>query len=169
MSPEGVGESDGPDFLAAPAGLVRPVRVQAPLWGPSLDSPPGEYQTVNFLRLEDSQPRVTGWVGIGSGDTLAGRVELIAVEGADEPPFTYSASGGRTQIRAQMRAVGLGDADAPALVTPDDDILPIQVFWMSLAFKRAERLVTKYQPSGNGDGRRSVACSLRRVDIACDF
>ena len=124
MSPEGVGESDGPDFLAAPAGLVRPVRVQAPLWGPSLDSPPGEYQTVNFLRLEDSQPRVTGWVGIGSGDTLAGRVELIAVEGADEPPFTYSASGGRTQIRAQMRAVGLGDADAPALVTPDDDILP---------------------------------------------
>ena len=43
---------------------------------------------------------------------------------------------------------------------------PIQVFWMSLAFMRAWRLATKYQPSGNGEGNVSWANRLLLVVIA---
>lgn len=42
---------------------------------------------------------------------------------------------------------------------------PIQIFRMSLAFRTACRLATKYQPSGKGEGSGALAGSLRRVGI----
>ena len=76
------------------------------------------------MYFEDLQPRGLRGVGIGRGDALAGCVELIAVEGTDEPASAYPASCVWPHIGAQVRAVGLGDAYSPVLVTPGDDGLP---------------------------------------------
>ena len=116
------GEAEGLDLEIAPANLVR-VRGQVPLRLPALDPPPGEDQAVDDPRLEDSQPRGPGWSGEGSGDALTGGIELKAMEGADEPAIADTPPRGGPQIGAQVRANGLGDADAPVLFTPDDDVL----------------------------------------------
>ena len=42
---------------------------------------------------------------------------------------------------------------------------PIQVFWMSVALSMASRLATKYQPSGNGEGRGAFSGLGRSVDV----
>ena len=115
-------KADGPDVEIAPASLIRQIRGQAPLRLSSPYPPPSEDQAENFLCLEDSQLRGLGWVGIGSGDALAGCIVLIAMEGTDEPATGYAASRGGPQIGAQVRTKGLGDTDAPVIVTLDDDV-----------------------------------------------
>ena len=108
------GKADGPDLEVAPAGLFRQIGGQAPLWLPSPDSPPGEDQTANFLCLEDSQLRGLGRVGIRGGDALAGCIELISMEGTDEPATAYTPSRGRPQIGAQ----GVGNKASAAHTRP---------------------------------------------------
>ena len=63
-------------------------------------------------------------VGVWRGDALAGCVELIAVEGTDEPASAYPASRVGPQVGAQVREIRLGYAYPPVLVTPNDDVFP---------------------------------------------
>ena len=43
------------------------------------------------------------------------------MEGTDQPAGTYAPTCRWSQIGAEMRAVGLGNADTPDFVTPRDD------------------------------------------------
>jgi hypothetical protein len=45
------------------------------------------------------------------------------MEGADKPVVADAPSGDRSQVGAQVRADGFGDADLPVLATPDNDVL----------------------------------------------
>ena len=117
-------KAEGLDLMVAPAGLVRWIRVQAPLRRPSLDPPSGEDEAANLLCLEDPQLRGPWRVGVGSGNALAGCIVLIAMEGTDEPASAYAPPRGGPQVGAQVHSIGLGDADLPVLVTPGDDVLP---------------------------------------------
>ena len=71
--------------------MIRQIRGQALLRLSFPYPPPSEDQAENFLCLEDSQFRGLGWVGIGSGDALAGCIELIAMEGTYEQASAYAA------------------------------------------------------------------------------
>lgn len=44
------------------------------------------------------------------------------MEATDEPAVAYPPSCGGPQVGAQVRAVGLGDADIPVPVIPGDDL-----------------------------------------------
>ena len=48
------GKAQGRDLEAAPTGLIRQLRGQAPLRLPPTEPPPGEDQAENFPRREDS-------------------------------------------------------------------------------------------------------------------
>ena len=106
------GKAKGPDLEGAPAGLVRRLRGQAPFRLPSPEPPPGEDQAENFPRREDSQSGALGSRGKRRGDTLAGGIEFVAVEGADQPALAHAPPRVRPKIGTQVRANRLGDADA---------------------------------------------------------
>ena len=80
--------------------MIRQIRGQAPLRLSFPYPPPSEDQAENFLCLEDSQFRDLGWVGKVSGDALAGCIELIAMEGTDEPATAYAPSRSGPEIGA---------------------------------------------------------------------
>ena len=128
------GEAEGPNLEVGPRGLVRRIRGQAPLRRTPPDAPPGEDEAENFLCLEDSQPRGPGWVGLGSGDALAGCIVFKTMEGTDEPAplMRPPAAGPRSEPRC-------GQNDSATQTRPFSShqatmLSPIQVFWISLAF-----------------------------------
>ena len=88
------------------------------------------------------------------------------MERTDEPAIANPPPRGGTKIGAQMWANGLSDADAPVLVVPDDNVLPIHVFCVSLAASTDWRLATKYHPSGNGGGDGALVDSPPVVGIS---
>ena len=117
------GEAQGADLLPAPAGIVGRAAVQTPLRLAPADAPPGEDQAADLPRLEDPQPGRAGRRRERRMHALAGRVELEAVEGADEPALADAAPRVGAQVGTEMRADRLGDADARLGVGPDDDVL----------------------------------------------
>ena len=159
------GKAGGLDLEVAPAGLVQRVRRQAPLRRPSPDPPPGKDQAENFLCLEDSQPRGPGREGIGSGDALASCIVFKAMKGTDEPATAYAPSRGGPQIGSQVRANGLGYADAAVLVTPDDDVLPHPGLLYELGLQYGLTGRDKVPALGKRGRNGAFAGSLRRVDI----
>ena len=116
-------EAEGADLEAAPALRIQRSDGQAPLGLPSVDAPPGEDEAEYLLGLEDAQLRGPGRLGEGRGDALAGGVEFVAVEGAEEPAVADAPPGGGAQVGPKVRADGLGDADTPVVVAPDYDVL----------------------------------------------
>ena len=117
------GEAHRLDVDPAPARLLRLLVGQAPLRLAALNAPPGEDQSADLAGLVDAQSGRPGRSGEGRLDALAAGVELEPVEGADEPAITDLPAGVGTQIGAEMRAIGLGDADVAVVVAPDDDVL----------------------------------------------
>ena len=88
-----------------------------------MDAPPGEYQPKDFLRLVDAKGCCSGRFRIWSGGALAGGVELEPVEGTNQPTIANAASRGGAKVGPQVRAGGVGYADATAIVAPDYYVL----------------------------------------------
>ena len=104
-----------------PVVTGRRILVKAPLGWPSTDSPPGEDHAEDFPHGEYPQFRGPRRGRIGSRDTLAADVELIAVEGTDEAAVPHPAAGGGAQCGTEVRTERLGHRDATGFVAPGDD------------------------------------------------
>ena len=117
------GKAERPDLEAGPAGLVRRHRGQAPLRLPPPEPPPGEDQAENFPRLEDTQLRGLGWRGMGCGDA-PGPVASNSKpwKGQTNRPSRRAPACRGPKVGPQVRANRFGNADAPVVVTPDDDV-----------------------------------------------
>ena len=115
-------EAEVPERRLAPLGGRGRGRGKVPGRRPAAAAEPGEDEAEDLPGGVDAQSGGLGGRGVGGGDALAGGIELEAVEGTDESAVAHLAAHVRTEARAQVRAHGVGHADAAFVVAPGDDL-----------------------------------------------
>ena len=158
-----------PETHSGPAVFIPPVERQSEIRRLAHGTPPGEYQAVDYLRLEQLQLGVPRRRCVWRSDALARDVVLETVERADQVPIPYPAARSRAEVRPQMRAVCIRYAYRTRVVAPGHDFLsePCPLDQGLLAQGMPAR--HEIPPVGKRRGRATIILCCRRCADQAEF